>query len=462
LNPTNLDLKTKEHRTPRGTGFDYAQFRVLAANLLGESQGSRPVKPMRELEVQGRLFHGDLGNQWTTLCGKKITMLDPGRWNREPGPDFLEAVFEWEDGTRIRGDVEVDSEVLDWERHGHSVNPAFENVVMHFVLRRGSFETFTRTKRNRQVPQILLDPAGKSSGPVVPFELLEHPVRDVNRAMHAISLANEFRQKNKAERLKITMALHGKRGALFQALAAGLGYKSNSLPLLLLAERTGTGKAAAEQGEALVFGLAGFLDVMKFEAADLSGRDYQRGLWETWWKIRHEQERLILPADLWKTAAVRPYNHPHRRAACLPLIARKIDALLSCLRRMDAKGFCDHLISLQHPYWSHHFTLTSAESTAALSMVGSQRISDLLTNVFWPWACCLEDAPAGEFLKLRAGSIPAKVRDAAFWFCPELTRKALGFAWVQQGLLQLDADFRGCKTPREICEHLLPGSPLGS
>jgi hypothetical protein len=68
-----------------------------------------------------------------TRSGKRLEVLDPGRWNFQEGPDFREAILELE-GRRLHGDVEIHLHERDWVRHGHGSDQNFENVVLHVVL----------------------------------------------------------------------------------------------------------------------------------------------------------------------------------------------------------------------------------------------------------------------------------------------------------------------------------------
>lgn len=76
---------------------------------------------------------GFRGSGMVTRSGRRIEILDPGRWNFQEGPDFRGAVLEL-DGRRVHGDVEIHLHEADWRRHGHGRDPNFRNVVLHVVL----------------------------------------------------------------------------------------------------------------------------------------------------------------------------------------------------------------------------------------------------------------------------------------------------------------------------------------
>src|SRR4051812_48322490 len=89
-----------------------------------------------ELEVQARWFSGEFGTEFLTTRGDKVKVLQLGIWNREAGPDFAEAAISINGGEPLRGCIELDTEIRDWERHGHSTNPDYESVVLHLFWKK--------------------------------------------------------------------------------------------------------------------------------------------------------------------------------------------------------------------------------------------------------------------------------------------------------------------------------------
>src|SRR6202035_377185 len=79
-------------------------------------------------------------------------------WNREAGPDFKDAAVSVNGSEPRRGCIEIDLVDRNWETHGHSTNPAFDQTVLHVFVDKSEREFFTRTKSNRNVPQVRIDP----------------------------------------------------------------------------------------------------------------------------------------------------------------------------------------------------------------------------------------------------------------------------------------------------------------
>ena len=94
--------------------LDYASARM--SSHLNES----PPANLSEIEVQARLFSGAYGSHWRTTRGEMVKVVHFGEWNRESGPDFKGVRFSFEKGGEKTGDLEVDWDARDWERHGHA------------------------------------------------------------------------------------------------------------------------------------------------------------------------------------------------------------------------------------------------------------------------------------------------------------------------------------------------------
>src|SRR4029077_2174762 len=153
------------------------------------------------------------------------------------------------------------------------------------------------------------------------------PLKDLpeERVLSVIGAASSFRQQRKAARLRTMAENHGRDEALFQELAAALGYKQNKLPFTLLAQRLPIAVLRAHEdiAEALLFGVAGFLAMPDLSVYESETRVYLRTLWDQWWRHRDEMQRLILPGKLWRMSGARPLNHPQRRLGALAAIARE-------------------------------------------------------------------------------------------------------------------------------------------
>lgn len=99
----------------------------------GCAYAGRGREPLTERHVQALWYDRDLRPPaLVTRTGEALRVVDPGRWNLGPGPDFLDAVVEvGPTCRRMRGDVEVHLSPADWTAHGHGGDPAYRNVAVH-------------------------------------------------------------------------------------------------------------------------------------------------------------------------------------------------------------------------------------------------------------------------------------------------------------------------------------------
>lgn len=411
------------------TGLRYAEARE--AGRVQEAAGARCT----EIEWQARLFSGELGTRWTTLDGRTVEVLHFGEWNHEAGPDFKGARVRFSDGQEVTGDIELDPDIRDWENHGHAENPAYAGVVLQLFLGSAGPVLYARTVDHRAVAQAKLEPAPRGL----------HPLRampgavDAEAARVMVEEAAEFRLRAKQSALARAASLHGAETALFHSIAAGLGYKNNAIPFLLTAQRAGLRAAGSAEGEARLFGLAGFLESRTFDAAGLETRDYLRELWESWWTLRDRLVRLILPTSAWKFSGLRPSNHPHRRLGALAAVAADFGRLRRALRQDGVGGFERVLGSVTHPFWNRHWNLSAATLAKPMALIGSDRLNDLVINVA---AVSLPMERARSEWARRRGSTPGgKILRAAEWLGGPGGSRWIRSALHQQGLIQLYDDF---------------------
>lgn len=424
-----------------------------------------------EIELQARWFSGEFGREFRTVDGRAVRVIQFGVWNREAGPDFTEAAISIDGGEPLRGAIELDMDARDWERHGHATNAAYEGVLLHLYFESGGVTAFSRTLSNRSVPQVQLDLAAIAGAPppnptplAAPGRCVG-PLRDLDLATvrGILEGAAQFRMQRKAARLARLREAHGEDEALYQALAETLGYKSNKLPFALLSQRAPV-RVVRRIGEidALLFGVAGFLKPEDFPAAAPATKAYLRGLWERWWTLRGEWEGLAIPPRLWKTGGQRPVNHPQRRLAALAAMVRQWPKIRSIAEGCDEKKAHKLLGRLRDEYWERHYTVRSGESKSAMALIGASRVTEMLANVFYPWAILDQPGKWEDYRKLGAELSNRRVQVAAARLFATDARQAelLKSAAMQQGLLQVYEDFcmqdesdcAACLFPRQVAQ----------
>ena len=428
----------------------YAQLRASAKIR------ERPLFPLpcnfSELELQARWFAGDFGKAFTGTAGEEIEVVQFGTWNRAAGPDFSEAAIRINHGKIRRGSIEFDLVDHHWENHGHAINPAFDQTVLHVFVATGGRAFFTRTSANRQVPQVRVDPASLPAAfstnlPLARPGRCHAPLRGLaeEKVSSILAAAAQFRLQRKALRLQRLSELHGDDAALFQELAAALGYKQNKLPFTLLAQRLPLKQLRAQPNdiEALLFGVAGFLGAPDLASYETGTRLYLRALWDRWWPARAELERLVLPPRTWRLSGTRPLNHPQRRLAALGQMAAEWGRLVRSLGKSDLVAARQSFGELQHPYWNFHYTLTSKPTSTEMALIGETRLSEILANVILPWRQARAIPAWADYAALPARLTNRRLETGAARLFGDDPRRPRFLRTVaqQQGLLQIYEDF---------------------
>jgi hypothetical protein len=410
-----------------------------------------------ELELQARWFAGDFGKHFVSTTGDKIDIVQFGTWNREAGPDFRDAAIRINGHEPIRGCIELDVSDRSWETHGHATNPEFEETVLHVFVEKSGREFFTRTKSNRNVPQLCIDltalpDAFSANVPLARPGRCQAPLKDLpeERVRSVLNAAAQFRLRQKTARIRSKIDTHGQDEALFQEIAAALGYKENKLPFTLLAQRVPLRllREKSDDDEGMLFGLAGFLQTADLDVYKSSTREYVRRLWDRWWPHRDELQRLTLPAKVWRISSTRPVNHPQRRLAALSVLAQDWSGVRRMLGKAIAGGTPattarEFFRDLDHPFWNFHYTLTAGTSQKKMALIGESRVADILANVLFPFWLS-EDADIWhEYAKLPAQLSNRRLETAATRLFGSDPRRKQFLKTVahQQGLLQIYEDF---------------------
>src|SRR5215472_5916332 len=324
-----------------------------------------------ELELQARWFAGDFGRKFVSTNGDQIDIVQFGVWNREAGPDFRDAAIRVNGSEPMHGSIEIDLLDRNWESHGHATNPVFETTVLHLFVERSDRAFFTRTLFNRNVPQVCIDPttlpaAFNENIPLARPGRCQAPLKNLpeERVRSVLDAAAQYRLRQKANRIRNKIEVHGRDETLFQEIATALGYKENKLPFTLLTQRLPLKllRDNVEHCEALFFGTARFLETSDLDVYKKSAREYVRQLWDRWWPHRDDLQRLILSPKAWHVTGTRPLNHPQRRLAALAVLVREWPRLQRASGKSSVAAANDFFETMKHSFWNSHYTLTSKAS----------------------------------------------------------------------------------------------------
>lgn len=469
------------HKIPQPANF-YNRWRGVQG--FGLSLHEDPNCPPERL-LQSVWFHQRLlRHELTTRDGRRVRILHPGFWNKESGPDFREALVQFENETPRTGDVEVDLASAGWQAHGHERNKNFAQVILH-VIWDGDVKTSLPTLALKGFLDSSLDELalwlGSDSSQIFPEALqglCAQAWREVgaDKRLEMLRQAAQVRLRSKAALLQARARQAGWEQALWEGLFRALGYKHNSWAMQCLAELQASGgdtlfnsapRANPLAVQARLFGLSGLLPD-EITRAQPGTDQYVRRLWDFWWRERESLADRILPRSLWRFHGLRPANHPQRRLALASHWLAN-PQLVSQFEKWSAQSLksSELLPSLlgalqvgKDDFWSWHWTLRSPRLPKAQPMLGATRVTDLAVNVILPWLWIraveggnekLQNQMEQRYLNWPAAEDNSVLRLARQRMLGGASKREFKTAALQQGLLQVVRDF--CENTNPICEH---------
>jgi hypothetical protein len=404
-----------------------------------------------ELEWQALWYSGTCGTNFRATNGALVEVVQFGFWNREPGPDFIRACIRVDGNAQLQGDIEFDLRAVDWEQHGHGQNSNYDNVILHVFLHQPGARFFTQSSNHREILQVHIKPdlfpnrVSFASGIAKPGACAA-PLRQLRPAQidDLLETAARLRIQRKAEQLQRAMRIHGLDEALFQAIAIALGYKSNKVPFLIIAQRAPLKflQHRTDSIEATLFGLSGFLEARHQQKdGDAATVEYLQNLWKQWWRYRGELHHLILGQRHWNLTGFRPQNHPQRRLGALATIVQRWHELR--VLPPDFEVVQQWFRGLSHRFWDYHYTLGSARSRNPLHLVGESRTKEILANVICPMSVMSDPTHWQAFKQLRSelGNKQLEIVCCRLFGGVQEAGVYTKFLYQQQGLLQIFEDF---------------------
>ena len=189
--------------------------------------------------------------------GEEVTVVSPGEWNLEAGPDFRHAVLEvGANHRRVVGDVEVHLCPSDWDLHGHGSDDNYRNVVAHVTWGCGPVPSslpagaisiwigrFAMTDTAFAPEQIDLSAYPYARLPESARPCSERLCKDPDLAMRILADAGRRRLRMKARRLVGRLCARpsadgsARRQVFYEEVMAALGYRKNKAQFLHVAKR---------------------------------------------------------------------------------------------------------------------------------------------------------------------------------------------------------------------------------
>lgn len=316
--------------------------------------------------------------------GQSLKILKTGNPHTHSGPDFENARI-LIGGMIWAGKVEIHILASDWEKHGHHRDAAYDGVILHVVWKndkpvfRGDHTPIPALSLQHRIPAGLRQKYNdlKNSRTKIPCESLFVHTSLLSR-VSMIEKALAYRLQRKAEEVlqMYRSTHHDLEEVAYQLLLKNFGFHLNSEPFLRLArvlphKILARYKGNQEQVEALLFGLAGFLEDPADDYAGKLFREYR------FLARKHGLSGNALHRADWKFLRTRPPNFPTVRLAQVAAILNRngsfFDACITNKLKLD---------SGVSAYWQKHYDFS--KSGHKFTGPGKESLANLRINTLIP------------------------------------------------------------------------------
>lgn len=360
----------------------------------------------------------------TTASGEALTVLFPGHWNFNQGPDFLLARIKIAD-TILVGNIELHVKASDWMQHQHHLDAQYNNVVLHVVLQPdkpvqmangGAVAVLDLSTR---ISGILLDQYQRwmSAPATVACGAKWDGISALTMQAWKDRLITErLMRKIQLVRQSLPDSYHWDE-LLWRMLAANFGLKANtslfesiaeSLPYLLIAKN----RHDPVLLEALLLGQAHLLDRQFSDVYPVSLQDHYHFL---------KKKYRLLPASVFPVfLRMRPAAFPTIRLSQLAALLHLQPNLFSkILAARSIKELQSLFVVEASNYWSTHYRFDEM-SAYSVKKLGTDMVLSLCINTAIPVLFCYGHAMQDAAIMGRAihflMDLPAETnKEIRFW-----------------------------------------------
>jgi len=326
-----------------------------------------------------------------TVCNKKITLLDTGKYIRSSGADFFNAQLII-DGLRWAGNVEIHLKSSDWYLHNHHTDSNYDNVILHVVW---DYDVDVYRKNNTKIPVLQLkDYVSKNINSnymdlikTKSWIFCENQIGGVSEEIISgwkDNLINQrLSQKTSVVRDLLQQNQNDWEATLFCMLAKNFGLNTNgetfleiakSLPFSIIRKEA----HEVENLEALFLGKAGLL-------SDDFEDTYPKELQQRWkyLQVKHRLEDTFVGGlEFFKH---RPDNFPTVRLAQLAALYHKNQYFFDAVTKADTLQDIYKIFSLEtSEYWQTHYVFEK-ESPYKRKQLSKRFIDLLIINTVIPF-----------------------------------------------------------------------------
>ncbi|MEO0895241.1 MAG: DUF2851 family protein [Bacteroidota bacterium] len=324
-----------------------------------------------------------------TKDGHKLQILQTGIWNRNQGPDFLQAHIRLDEIDHF-GQIELHLYSKDWYLHGHDSDPQYNGTILHVVFQSDNQPIF-REDRSK-IPELVLEAYVdvtlwqkydrlRLSEDQLPCHFHLNKVSPDIKKSYLEALGKErFQQKVAFFRNKLDALHHDWQQLLYRYTMGMLAGPVNKEAFEHLADELPYSLMRSYQQEpvkleALFMGKAGMLD--------RPNDSYGIQLKEEWDFLQHKHQLdhvLLFPIKLLR---MHPSSFPSLRLSQMGKLLSHFPSLVDLLSPSAWEDFL--AIDIQAgAYWNDHYRLGEKAASSAIRRLGQAQKESILINVILP------------------------------------------------------------------------------
>lgn len=321
--------------------------------------------------------------------GEPVQIIHPGEQNFNAGPDFQCAKIRIADKIWA-GNCEVHINSSDWLKHHHQHDGAYENVILHVVLKN---DIPIKANSGREIPTITLNFNAQLEENYLQLLSAENWVACAPApALIEHFYLSQWMTNLSVERLQqrhddiVNHLMQSKfhwEDIFYLFLAKGFGFKVNATPFELLAkslplEILAKHKNSLKQVEALLFGQSGLLEIQANDS-------YTIELQEEYAFLKKKYQLSSMDAHLWKFLRLRPVNFPTVRIAQFAALIHRSSGLFSkVIEAQTVEELRSLLFSVPSDYWKTHYKFGTL-SKALVKHMAEASLELLIVNTIIPF-----------------------------------------------------------------------------
>ena len=320
-----------------------------------------------------------------TLRGENLQIIFPGQYNRNQGPDFLEAKIRI-DNTTWAGNVELHFKTSDWEKHNHHRDDNYNNVILHVVWEHDASNqnSIPVLELNERVSKLLLQRYDELMKAIsfIPCEKSIHLARDITwKSWKERLLAERLIKKSKIVEKCLQQSNYHWEEVFWWLLARNFGIKVNadafeemarSVPLAILAKH----KNQIHQLESILLGQSNLLNKNFSE-------DYPKMLKKEYefYKCKYDLKPITNAVFFLR---MRPGNFPTIRLAQLAMLVFGSAHLFSKVKETTSVNEIKRWFDITaNDYWHYHYRFDDS-SPFRRKKLGASMTDNVMINTIVP------------------------------------------------------------------------------